>query len=253
MRIRLFQFVLFLPFVLVPTAFAGAPPTDDELRLDRYTLQKKSARPEQIDLLSVLVETEFPSPVDSVGSAIDYLLDRSGYRRIAIEESAASMALPLPEVHRKIGPLSLRDAMTTLAGPALELRENAEERVVWFEKRQVASSSSDPVPPDQGQQAGSGTPSQANSSMAGHQVWTLAGGATLRENLADWASDAGWQLEWAFERDYHIKHAAEFTGTFSQAVTAALEYYRSAPVALSATFFHGNSVLLIEPALTRER
>lgn len=253
MRIRLFQFVLFLPFVLVPTVFAGAPTTDDELRLDRYTLQKQSARPEQIDLLSVLVETEFPSPVDSVGSAIDYLLDRSGYRRIAIEESAASMELPLPEVHRKIGPLSLRDAMTTLAGPALELRENIEERVVWFEKGVQLAASSDPVPPDQGEQAGSETPSQTASAMDGHRTWTLAGGATLRENLAGWADTAGWQLEWSFERDYHIKHSAEFTGTFSQAVTAALEYYRSAPIALSATFFNGNSVLLIEPALTRER
>ena len=233
-----------------PLIQAGAAPDASELRLDRYTLQKPSARPEQIDLLSALVETQFPRSVDSLGSAIDYLLQRSGYRQIVTDETGAQMALPLPEVHRSIGPLPLRGVLKTIAGPALELKENTEQRVIWFEKRNQLASESSPLPDSLRQTTGN---SQNATQPSQQQTWTLNAGTTLSENLATWAIAADWQLEWAFDQDYYIGHSAEFSGTFRQAVTEALEYYRRAPVMLAATFFTGNSVLLVEPALTRSR
>ena len=43
-------------------------------------------------------------------------------------------ALPLPEVHRQLGPMSLQQALETLAGPAFQLVEDPVHRLVAFER-----------------------------------------------------------------------------------------------------------------------
>jgi hypothetical protein len=43
-------------------------------------------------------------------------------------------ALPLPVAHLHLGPMSLRDALLTLAGPAWELHANDRTRQVCFER-----------------------------------------------------------------------------------------------------------------------
>ena len=55
---------------------------DDPIRLARYTLQSATAEAGQLDLLAALIETEFPPQIETAGDAIDYVLLRSGYRRI---------------------------------------------------------------------------------------------------------------------------------------------------------------------------
>ena len=93
---------------------AGADAPDGELRLDRYTLQPQNPTAEQLDLLATVVETQFPESIATVGAAIDYLLERSGYRRIPTESTArGEWTLPLPKVHQHIGPLKLRTALRT--------------------------------------------------------------------------------------------------------------------------------------------
>jgi type IV pili sensor histidine kinase/response regulator len=42
--------------------------------------------------------------------------------------------LPLPEAHRALGPMPLRLALTTLAGPAFVLVEDSVHRLVSFER-----------------------------------------------------------------------------------------------------------------------
>ena len=71
------------------------------------------------------------------------------------------------------------------------------------------------------------------------------------ENLDAWATMAGWTLEWGTAHDYWVTHGVDFRSTFKGAVVKALEYYRTAPVALSATFYGGNSVLVVTPLLAR--
>ena len=44
------------------------------------------------------------------------------------------MVLPLPAVHRSIGPMSLKRALETLAGPAFLLIEDPVHRLVAFER-----------------------------------------------------------------------------------------------------------------------
>ena len=250
------QFVLILSLATAAPALAGAPPTDGELRLDRYTLKKQSARPEQIDLLSAVIETQFPRNVATIGDAIEYMLLRSGYRFIDTEESAEAMALELPAVHRSLGPLPLRTAISTVSGPAWQLQENNEHRKVWLARKVAGSDAPNPasppvdLPPREARSTAAATASRqaTHSPAAVASTWLLDPEKTLRANLDEWASQAGWSLQWDALHDYEIDFPASYEGTFRMAVESALEHYRTAPVPLSAGFFKGNAVLLIQPA-----
>ncbi|MES9958703.1 MAG: hypothetical protein ABW086_16795, partial [Sedimenticola sp.] len=77
---------------------------------------------------------------------VRYLLQRSGYRLAATESTApetlALFALPLPVVHRHLGPMTLREALETLAGPAFHLVQDPVHRLITFEQcavQQVAA------------------------------------------------------------------------------------------------------------------
>ncbi len=232
-------------------ASAGA-----DIQVNRYSFQKQTPPPHQADLLSAVIETRFPNNVVTVGHAIEYMLERSGYQFIYTEESAEAMTLELPAVHRNLGPLNLRTALTTVAGPAWRLQENNEHRKVWFEPKVAAANTPNPTsppvatPPREARSTASATaPRQAShSSAAVASTWLLDPDKTLRANLDEWASQAGWSLQWDALHDYEIDFPASYDGTFRMAVESALEHYRTAPVPLTASFFNGNAVLLIQPA-----
>ena len=80
----------------------------------------------------------FPVDVVTVGDALATALYSSGYRLAATEEADASrdilMPLPLPDAHRRLGPMPLRLALQTLAGPAWRLLEDPVYRLVAFER-----------------------------------------------------------------------------------------------------------------------
>ena len=118
-----------LAAVIIATATVHA---DDPIRLARYTLQSATAEVGQLDLLAALIEIEFPPHIETAGDAIDYVLLRSGYRRIETPAARQTMDLPLPRAHRKIGPLDLRSAIQTLAGQPWHLHEDAIQRVIWL-------------------------------------------------------------------------------------------------------------------------
>ena len=243
----------------------AAEPLDDAVRIDRYTVSKLTPRPEQIDLLSTLVQTQFPSSVSTLGDAIDYILKRSGYRRIADKSSAAQMDFPLPAVHRQLGPINIRAGISTLAGPTLTLHEDASSRTIWLAGAPAPDPSTST--PDQPTPAPNTDPSPtydepaalpeppAPATATGHTIsvgdWELTPTATLRENLESWAQLAGWQLTWRSKHDYQIEHRAVFRSmTFESAVAETLEFYRTAPIPLSATYYEGNAVIVIAPTLS---
>ena len=70
----------------------------------------------------------------SVGDAMRHVLLRSGYRLCDAPEAATLYALPLPAAHLRLGPLMLRDALLTLAGPAWELSVDDLTRQVCFSR-----------------------------------------------------------------------------------------------------------------------
>lgn len=100
----------------------------------------------QSELLEATVTVQLPDRIQTIGETVRYLLQRSGYRLAATESSApetlALFALPLPAVHRQLGPMTLREALETLAGPAFHLVQDPVHRLITFEQcavKQVAA------------------------------------------------------------------------------------------------------------------
>ena len=117
----------------------------NELQVGRYSLFAATPTQAQAKLLSTTMTVRFPNRIQGVGEAVRYLLQRSGYRLANIEsigpDTTALFALPLPAVHRSLGPMMLRDALETLAGPAFHLVQDPVHRLVTFERcigRQIA-------------------------------------------------------------------------------------------------------------------
>jgi type IV pili sensor histidine kinase/response regulator len=81
---------------------------------------------------------EFPVSVVTIGQAVHYLLQPSGYRLSPQGTSEpireTLLDLPLPEPHRALGPMPLKTALETLAGPAFRLVEDPLHRLVSFER-----------------------------------------------------------------------------------------------------------------------
>ena len=71
----------------------------------------------------------------TVGDGLRHVLKRSGYGLCQTAHAVIELyALPLPAVHLHLGPMTLRDALLTLAGPAWELHADDRARQVCFER-----------------------------------------------------------------------------------------------------------------------
>lgn len=107
-----------------------------DIQTGRYSMLSAAPTQAQAELLEATVTVQLPTRIQTIGEAVRYLLQRSGYR-LATDESTgpdtlALFALPLPVVHRQLGPMTLRDALETLAGPAFHLVEDPVHRLITF-------------------------------------------------------------------------------------------------------------------------
>lgn len=117
------------------------PPAIDEhpnivpvARQGRYTLVEMRPDSSQRDLMLQVINVTIPASIDaSVGGAMQHVLLRTGYRLCEAQEAAALYALPLPAAHLRLGPLALRDALATMAGPAWALVIDDFSRQVCFQ------------------------------------------------------------------------------------------------------------------------
>ncbi|NMX53069.1 pili assembly chaperone [Pseudomonas veronii] len=107
-----------------------------ELRYGRYTLVSTKPTTEQRDLLAQIVDVSIPSNLNpSVQEAMHYVLQRSGYSLCpAAEPVKVLFTRPLPAAHYRLGPISLRNALQVLAGPAWQLTVDEVSRSVCFER-----------------------------------------------------------------------------------------------------------------------
>jgi len=91
----------------------------------------------QADLLATTIKVQIPERIQTVGEAIGYLLLRSGFRladpRAMSPQALALFELPLPAVHRSLGPITLRQGLATLAGPTFQLVQDPVHRLIAFE------------------------------------------------------------------------------------------------------------------------
>jgi type IV pili sensor histidine kinase/response regulator len=109
-----------------------------EVQVGRYSLLSSTPTAAQADLMATPVTIQFPERIQNVGEAVRYLLQRSGYRLAnaeALEPKAmALLSLPLPAVHRSLGPLTLQQALQTLAGPTFRLVQDPVHRLIAVER-----------------------------------------------------------------------------------------------------------------------
>ncbi|WP_022964687.1 PFGI-1 class ICE element type IV pilus protein PilL2 [Halopseudomonas pelagia] len=113
-------------------------PAESELipiaRYGRYTLVELAPTAAQRDLLLQIVDITLPDDTSaSVGDGLRQVLKGSGYRLCQTTPTNTELfALPLPAAHRRLGPMTLRDALLTLAGTAWELQAYETTRVICF-------------------------------------------------------------------------------------------------------------------------
>ncbi len=125
----------------------SVPANGRDRGVSRYQTTVPQPRPDQQDLLAAIVEIELSDDIKTVGVAIVAVLENSGYR-LSPNPSALCQEklfeLPLPAVHRRLGPLTLRQALEVLSGPAYRPAMDPVRRLITFER----------VPPDESNAAG---------------------------------------------------------------------------------------------------
>ena len=138
---------VFLPTLPVPAIAAcvagicivvSANLQANDVQVGRYSLLAATPTEAQVDLLATTIAVRYPDRIQTVGDAVRYLLQRSGYRLAHVEsiapETIALFELPLPAVHQNLGPMSLRAALETLAGHAFNLVQDPVHRLITFER-----------------------------------------------------------------------------------------------------------------------
>ena len=109
----------------------------NEIQVGRYSMLSAMPTKAQADLLATTITTQSPERIHTIGEAVRYLLQRSGFRLTGSEaispEAKVMLKLPLPAVHRNLGPITLRRALETLAGPVFQLIQDPIHRLVSFE------------------------------------------------------------------------------------------------------------------------
>ena len=107
------------------------------MQTGRYTYVKNIPPIDQLNPLKVVIKTRIPQSVETVGQTVEFLLARSGYvladSSVLSDEAQSLLSLPLPQVHRNIGPMTLDKALHTLSGDAFELVVDPVHRKVAYE------------------------------------------------------------------------------------------------------------------------
>ncbi|MCE3268680.1 MAG: hypothetical protein K0R49_932 [Burkholderiales bacterium] len=113
-------------------------------QVGRYLTTENKPRAAQVDLLSQDFQVRFPTSVQTIGEAMDYLLKQSGYSLIPEAKRGEALKVvlgkPLPAIDRDFGPMKLKDGLATLAGPVFILVNDPLNRMVSFKLRDQYSS-----------------------------------------------------------------------------------------------------------------
>ncbi|UBT80407.1 PilL N-terminal domain-containing protein [Pseudomonas amygdali] len=104
------------------------------VRYGRYTLVELAPTTAQRDLLLQVIDVRMPDDARaSVGDGLRHVLKRSGYQMCETAHTVIELySLPMPAAHLQLGPMTLRDALLTLVGPAWDVEVNDSARQVCF-------------------------------------------------------------------------------------------------------------------------
>ncbi len=118
------------------TSWADSTPSSNVMVYGRYQTISTKPRADQTDVLAAVIQVHFSPGIRTVNDAIQDLLRYSGYA--LIDSASQSLELqntlkkPLPLMHRDLGPLSLKQALSLLVGSSFDLTIDRLNRTVNF-------------------------------------------------------------------------------------------------------------------------
>jgi|GEM_PF-530896 len=121
--------------------FAAEPPVTSSntvTQIGRYSVVVAGPTAGQLDPLSAKAAISIPNDIESVGNALRWILQDSGYRLAAdpvlTEEVQTMLKLPLPAVHRRFEPIPIKTVMALVIGPAFQIVQDPVHRLIAFER-----------------------------------------------------------------------------------------------------------------------
>ena len=132
---------------LSPGALAderSATPAASVTQIARYSVIYPAPTLDQQDLLAMTAPLRVPAGITTVGGAVEWVLEPSGYRLVAPDRLSTAvndlLNLPLPAAHRHFEALPLKEVLSLLVGPAFLVVQDPVHRLIAFEPcRDVAS------------------------------------------------------------------------------------------------------------------
>ncbi len=125
--------------------FAFSQPNDNKqsIRINRYETRINSLKSDQVNPLLTQVDVRFPDSIVSVGDAVNYLLQFSGYQLLPESKGNSPvdymLEQPLPFVDRELRHIRIQDGLELLAGKSIfHLVQDPLHRYVGFQLNQQA-------------------------------------------------------------------------------------------------------------------
>lgn len=125
------------PDLLAPDLYPGGAVAQKEpvVRYGRYTLVSTLPDSGQRDLMAQIIDVNIPTNMKSnVRDAMQYVMDRSGYSLCPADTGHVNILYTrsLPAAQYKLGPMSLRNTLQVLAGPAWQVKVDEVNRQVCY-------------------------------------------------------------------------------------------------------------------------
>ncbi|MGE1491705.1 TcpQ domain-containing protein [Pseudomonas aeruginosa] len=125
------------PDLLSPDLYPNGvqPEKEPVVRYGRYTLVSTQPDAGQRDLMAQIIDVTIPSSMNpSVKDAMQYVMSRSGYSLCPAEAGHVNILYtrPLPAAQYKLGPMTLRNTLQVLSGPAWQVKVDEVARQVCF-------------------------------------------------------------------------------------------------------------------------
>ncbi|RQF52126.1 pilus assembly protein PilL [Pseudomonas aeruginosa] len=125
------------PDLLSPDLYPNGvqPEKEPVVRYGRYTLVSTQPDAGQRDLMAQIIDVTIPSSMNpSVKEAMQYVMSRSGYSLCPADAGHVNILYtrPLPAAQYKLGPMTLRNTLQVLSGPAWQVKVDEVARQVCF-------------------------------------------------------------------------------------------------------------------------
>ncbi|SDG73400.1 type IV pili sensor histidine kinase and response regulator [Pseudomonas benzenivorans] len=156
------------PDLLAPDLYPNGAVAEKEpvVRYGRYTLVSTQPDAGQRDLMAQIIDVTIPANMHpNVRDAMQYVVDRSGYSLCPTDSGHVNILYtrPLPAAQYKLGPMTLRNTLQVLSGPAWQVKVDEVNRQVCFVLR-PGYQLPDPPHPTPTQQVKQSTPTPAMTS-----------------------------------------------------------------------------------------